>query len=168
MGKGKNMKENIANINKIEWQLDEYEDFSYYRKRLGRLTKGEKLGVSLYKLLPGKKAFPYHYHYANEEAIFVLEGSGSLRMNNEEIAITEGDYIALPTGSEFAHQVINTSVNPLIYFCISTLIYPDVVQYPDSRKIGVTAGVSDGNRANAELKAYFRKQDQVDYFTDES
>jgi uncharacterized cupin superfamily protein len=30
----------------------------------------------------------YHYHSANEEAIYVLEGAGTLRMDEEEIEIS--------------------------------------------------------------------------------
>lgn len=159
------MHENIVNIDHIDWQFSEHKDFSYYRKTLGRLTKASKLGVSLYKLLPNKKAFPCHY--AKEEAIFVLEGKGSLKMGQEEVAIVEGDFISFPCGKQFAHQVINTSSQALVYFCISTMSYPDVVVYPDSDKVGMTAGVSMENY-QAELKLYFHKEDNVDYFSGEN
>jgi uncharacterized cupin superfamily protein len=122
----------------------------------------------MYKLMPGKKTFPYHFHYANEEAVFVLEGTGSLRLANEIIIIKNGDYIALPVGPNHAHQITNTSENPLIFLCFSTMNHPDVVEYPDSEKIGVTAGVAPGGESHKVLlKARFRKQDSVDYFDGE-
>lgn len=156
------------NINDLDWQSNEHGDFAYQDKWLAAATGGEKLGASLYKLMPGKKAFPYHQHYANEEAVFVLEGSGTLRMNNEMIPIAQGDYIALPVGPDHAHQIINTSEKPLLYLCFSTLIYPDVVEYPDSNKLGVTAGIGIcGKREKIQLRARFRKQDAVDYFEGE-
>jgi hypothetical protein len=38
---------------------------------------GEKLGYSLYEVPLGRRAWPCHYHHANEEAIYVLYGSGT-------------------------------------------------------------------------------------------
>lgn len=162
------MKNNIVNINNLEWESSENGDFAFQEKPLRHVTGGEMIGTSLYKLMPGKKAFPYHFHYANEEAIFVLEGSGTLRINNEMKSITQGDYIAIPPGAEYAHQVINSSEKPLIFLCYSTMIHPDVVEYPDSKKIGVTAGVAPGGDSQKlKLKGYYRKHENVDYFDNE-
>jgi len=159
---------NIININNLEWQSSEHGDFAYEDKWLAAATGGEKLGASFYKLMPGKKAFPYHYHYANEEAVFILEGSGTLRLNNEKLPIKQGDYIALPAGPAFAHQIINTSEKPLMFLCFSTMNHPDVVEYPDSNKVGVTAGTAPGgDPEKILLKARFRKQDAVNYFEGE-
>src|SRR5579862_3703358 len=158
------MTNNIVNISKLEWQTDEHGDFSFQDKCLAAAAGGEKIGASLYKLMPGKKCFPYNYHYANEEAVFVLEGSGTLRMNNNMVPISQGDYIAFPVGPDYAHQIINTSENPLIFLCVSTMNHPDVVEYPDSNKVGVTAGVAPGGQTERILlRARFRKQDAVDY-----
>ena len=33
---------------------------------------------------PGRRARPYRYHLANEEAIYVLESSGSVPANDDE------------------------------------------------------------------------------------
>lgn len=161
-------KKNIVNVNDLDWQSSEHGDFAYEDKWLAAATGGEKLGTSLYKLMPGKKCFPYHFHYANEEAVFVLEGSGTLRMHNEFIPISQGDYIAFPVGPDYAHQIINTSEQPLIFLCFSTMIHPDVVEYPDSNKVSVTAGVAPGGDVEKVLlKLRFRKQDAVDYFDGE-
>jgi uncharacterized cupin superfamily protein len=47
---------------------------------------------------PGRTAWPYHYHTANEEAIYILHGAGTLRVGNVRSTVTAGDYIALPAG----------------------------------------------------------------------
>ena len=107
-----------VNVDEIKWNESAEEGFSYFRKQLSIKAGGKMLGASLYKLLPNKKAFPFHCHYANEEAIFILSGTGTLRIGKKKIKITENDYIALPRGSEHAHQLINTSNEILIYLCI--------------------------------------------------
>jgi uncharacterized cupin superfamily protein len=81
------------------------EKFGYRRKQLSSAAGGEKLGCSLYEVLPGGKAWPYHYHLGKEEAIYVLIGSGTLRLGEREVALSRGDYVALPVEEAGAHQI---------------------------------------------------------------
>ena len=65
----------------MEWEEQTHgERFGYRRKSLSAATGSEKLGCSLYEVPPGRRAWPYHYHLANEEAIYVLHGSGTFRL----------------------------------------------------------------------------------------
>ena len=82
-------------------------------KQLGAAAGCNRLGCSLYELPPGKRGFPFHYHLANEEAIYILEGEVTLRLGDREIAVGPGDYIALPVGPDHPHQLINRSDSPV-------------------------------------------------------
>ncbi|KRT66411.1 MAG: cupin domain-containing protein [Candidatus Dadabacteria bacterium CSP1-2] len=107
---------------------------------------------------------PYHYHSANEEAIYILEGKGTLRMDGEEIGISKGDYITCPAGSG-AHQIINSSDNILRYLCFSTMLEPDVIVYPDSNKIGIFVGSAPGGpKEKRTVHKYLRGDAEVDYW----
>jgi len=133
--------------------------FAFTRKRLGAAAGSEKLGTSWFELQPGKKAFPFHYHLANEEAVFVLEGEGVLRLGDEEHNLRAGDYLAFPPGPP-GHQILNRSNAPLRYLALSTMIEPEVAVYPDSKKIGVLS--------RAQNLASVHKQDAaVDYYEGE-
>ena len=48
---------------------------------------GEKLGCSIYRVLPGKTAYPHHRHLANEGAIYILSGLGELRLDEKRIEV---------------------------------------------------------------------------------
>ncbi len=155
---------NKININELDWTELNCGNFSSYRKSLGQAAGGEMLGTSLFKLLPGNKAFPYHCHYANEEAILVLEGEGTLRLGDEKTLIKQQDYIALPKGESHAHQVINTSDQPLVYLCFSTMIEPEVMSYPDSDKVGLMTGSAPGGKKQSKsIKAFFQNDSNVPY-----
>lgn len=82
----------------------------------------------------------------------MLEGRGRLRLADGEHPIRAGDFIAAPAGGvETAHQIINDSDQLLTYLCVSTMIEPEVVQYPDSGKLGAIAGAAPrraGRRAS--------------------
>jgi uncharacterized cupin superfamily protein len=102
----------------------------------------QKLGFNVTAVPAGKAAFPFHSHRANEELFFVLQGSGVVRVGKETYPIRPGDFIACPPGGpETAHQIRNTGSEELRYVAISTLIYPELAEYPDSGKFGVYARV---------------------------
>jgi uncharacterized cupin superfamily protein len=150
---------NKTSLLEAEAQVLEKGAFAFRRKRLGAAAGGKGIGVSWFEVQPGKKAFPHHFHLANEEAVFVLEGEGILRLGEEEHRIRAGDYIAFPPGPP-GHQIVNRGTAPLRYFALSTMREPEVAVYPDSRKIGVlsrTHGITSVHRQDA----------TVDYYEDE-
>jgi uncharacterized cupin superfamily protein len=158
-----------VNENDLEWGEQSHgEKFGYRRKQLGSAAGGEKLGCSLYEISPGRRAWPYHYHLANEEAIYVLQGSGTLRIGGEEVRVSEGDYIALPARAEAAHQLINSSGAALRYLCFSTMIEPDVMVYPDSGKVGIFGGAAPGGpKEKRTLSRFLRGDAEVGYYDGE-
>lgn len=97
-------------------------------------TVAAKLGAGVDIVPPGKRACPYHFHYAQEEMFVILEGEGTLRVAGELIPIRAGDVIDIPPGPEYPHQILNTSNAPLKYLSISTQEVPEICEYPDSGK----------------------------------
>ncbi|MCR4315735.1 MAG: cupin domain-containing protein [Planctomycetes bacterium] len=131
----------IRNIDEVEAvESSRGEKFGNTRRKIAAATGSANLGCSHFELAPGRQAFPHHYHYANEEAFYILEGEGELRLGDDHFPIRAGDYIACPTGSECAHAIINTSGAPLKFLGISTAIQCDVVFYPDSKKFAAWGG----------------------------
>ena len=160
---------NVVGDGDLQWDEQSHgEQFGYRRKQLGSAAGGEKLGCSLYEVPPGRRAFPHHYHLANEEAIYVLEGSGTLRIGEEEIRVSEGDYVALPARAEAAHQLVNSSESVLRYLCFSTMIEPDVMVYPDSGKVGIFGGAAPGGpKAKRTFSKFLRGDAKVGYYDGE-
>jgi len=136
---------------------------------LSLASGGEKLGCSLYEIEPGRGAWPFHYHAANEEGIYVLEGSGTLRFGRAEVQVSERDYVTSPAArQEGAHQLVNTSDSTLRYLCFSTMIEPDVTIYPDSGKIGVFVGAAPGSPKEKRTLGKFLNGDaEVAYYEGE-
>lgn len=161
----------ILNVKDIEWQSHEHGDafeaeFGPIAARIG----AEKLGYRLNRVPPGKKAWPFHAHYANEEMFFILEGSGVLRHGDEQHPITAGDFIAAPAGGpDTGHQIINNSSKDLRYLCVSTMDVPDVCIYPESEKFSVMVGAAPGGAKDKRVFSHIGKvPDNVDYWLDEN
>ena len=162
---------NVVSEDELGWSEHLHgEKFGYRRRQLGSAAGGQRLGCSLYEVSPGRTAFPRHYHLANEEAIYVLEGSGTLRIGQEgeEVEVSQGDYVALPVGADGAHQLVNSSDAALRYLCFSTMVEPDVMVYPDSGKVSVFGGAAPGGPKEERTFARFLRDDaEVGYYDNE-
>ncbi len=117
---------------------------AHFKARLGQAGSkigAQKLGYNVTVIPPGKRAFPFHSHRVNEEMFFVLEGAGEIRIGDKKHAIKQGDFISCPPGGpETAHQIINTSETAeLKFLAVSTMLSPEIAEYPDSGKFGVAA-----------------------------
>jgi uncharacterized cupin superfamily protein len=155
---------NVAAEGEVAWvELSHGRRFRYRRKILGEAAGGAKLGCSLYEIPPGAAAYPLHYHTANEEAIYVLAGAGTLNLGDARIPLRAGDYVAIPVGAAHAHKLVNTSGAPLRYLCFSTMNEVEVCGYPDSDKIGIAIGP----RNKRIVGAAFKRTSSVDYYADE-
>ncbi|MGM0592616.1 MAG: cupin domain-containing protein [Halobacteriota archaeon] len=157
-----------VNQSDLDWTEIQRGETRFRRKRLARAAGGDQLGCSLYELPAGARSWPFHYHTGNEEALYVLSGTGRLRLSDETRTLREGDYVALPTAPESAHQVVNDGDEPLRYLAVSTMNHPDVTVYPDSEKFGVFAGSPPGGDAERVVHGYFREDDAVDYWDGET
>jgi len=153
----------------VEASRIERGDAGFDRRQLGAAAGASDLGCSLIEVDPGKHTYPHHYHTANEEGFYVLDGEGELRGPDDEVVdLVPGLYAAFPTGPDGAHQVRNTGDEPLRLLAISTMVDPDVVVYTDSDKIGVYAGAAPGgDRDERIVTKYFRQGDDVDYWEGE-
>src|SRR5262245_38579046 len=138
--------------------------FQFLRRRLGAACGARKIGCSLIELPPGKRSWPFHFHHANEEALYVLEGEGFLRLPSGEVPVRAGHYIAFPVGEEHAHQMVNRSAAPLRNLVLSTLVAPELSQYPDTGKVGLFAG---GPRSAQGGMGRFGYLKEVDYWDGE-
>ena len=77
-----------------------------------------------------------------------------------------GDLIACQAGAE-AHQIINTGTSELRYLAFSDVGTVDIIEYPDSGKVAMAAGVKGGDLSSASYKALGRVT-PADYWDGES
>ncbi len=159
----------IINLDQLIYEKHQSGDkFEAELAPIANCLVANKLGYRITKLTAGKKAFPQHAHFANEEMFFVLEGEGTFKLGKDQYPIRKGDFIAALPNPKLAHQIVNTSDQDLIYLCVSTMIEPEVAYYPDSDKIGVLAGNAPGRTIKPGIKKFFPADADVDYWKDEA
>jgi uncharacterized cupin superfamily protein len=156
---------NVVNLSELKpGGFEKGDRFALANKPLGRATGARGIGCSWYEVPPGRTAFPNHYHCANEESVYVLEGSGTLRIGAGEVVVGPGDYATFPVGPAHTHQLLNTGNGPLRYLCFSTMQPTEVVGYPDSKKIGAMSYTPAGE---PQVRIMVRQDSGVDYYDGE-
>jgi uncharacterized cupin superfamily protein len=153
-----------VNEDDIEWSEQDHGDHQFRRKHLGEAADGEQLGCSLYEIDPGNRSWPYHYHAANEEALFVLSGEATLRGEDGDTSLRAGDYVTIPAGEDGAHQLVNDGEAVFRYLMVSTMEEPDVTIYPEMEKFGVYVGSPPGGREERTFEGYFPLDADVEYW----
>ena len=159
----------MEKVNESDLAWTEYDpepqDTAFRRKELSSAVEADDLGCSLYELPAGMRSWPYHYHTANEEALYVLSGSGILRTGDGEASLAAGDFVTFPADESGGHRVVNDSEEtPLRYLMLSTMNEPDITVYPEMEKFGVFVGSPPGGRDERTFDGYYRIDDDGDYW----
>ncbi|WP_237151480.1 cupin domain-containing protein [Oryzibacter oryziterrae] len=156
----------VVNIDEVELVASSVGDiFEERYAPLSDVVGGRMLGYNLTIVPPGKRSCPFHSHRANEEMFFIVAGEGTYRFGEESYPVKAGDVCAAPAGGpETAHHLINTGTRDLKYLGVSTVIYPDICEYPDSGKFLATTGPgAQGHR----FRFIGRKTTSLDYYDGE-
>jgi uncharacterized cupin superfamily protein len=157
----------LADVELSDWKHGEK-----FSARIGSFAKTmglEKLGCMLTVVPPGKIAFPYHVHHANDELFVILQGSGEYRFGGKTYPVEAGDVVSAPAGGpDFAHQIVNTGKEEMRYLGISTTLSPEAVEYPDSNKFAISSRPHpSGERAKAGLRFIGRREMMINYWDGE-
>jgi uncharacterized cupin superfamily protein len=160
---------NVTHIKEVEARVVEKgKKFAFTGKKIAAASGAAALGCGYFEVPPGRSAFPNHYHCANEEGVFILEGQAEARIGKDTVIVGQGDYIAYPVGPEFSHSIKNTGTIPLKYLCLSTMLPTEVVGYPDSKKLAAV-GCADPKTGvlGAKVRFIIKEQPSVDYYEGE-
>ena len=157
-----------VNVLGDDWDVEQSEPgFTWKRLRVARRLGARHLGMSVFELPPGQRAFPYHLHHGNEELMVVLDGQVELRSEHGHETLGRGDAVLFPVGREGAHQVVNRSSEAARVMIASTMFHPDITELPDTGKVGLFAGAPPGGEAPRSLKAFLRRDAEAGYFEGE-
>jgi uncharacterized cupin superfamily protein len=102
------------------------------RRRLGDAAGLAQFGVNLTRLPAGAWSSQRHWHSAEDEFIYVLEGELVLVTDGGEEILRAGDCAGFQGGTPDGHQLQNRSGKDAVYLEIgSRRIEHDEVSYPD-------------------------------------
>lgn len=119
------------------------------QKSLGDEVGITGFGFHIIEVQPSRDTTEFHFHHFEDECVFVLSGSATALIGDEEIEIGEGDFLGHPKLSA-PHSIKNTGDDVFRCIVVGERKHSDVVDYPHLNKrlfrnSGVDSHVSDIN-----------------------
>lgn len=124
------------------------------KRRLGDALGLTIFGVNLTTLGPGAQSALRHWHSAQDEFIYVIEGELTLVTDAGEQLLKPGMCAGFPAGKPDGHHLVNRSGRDAAYLEVGDRTTNDAVAYPDNNI--VAPATSDGSRR-------FTKKDGTPY-----
>jgi uncharacterized cupin superfamily protein len=100
------------------WTELENEDNAHYKNStelmgigapLARKLGLQRIGIHHLRLLPGRRSSYPHAESAEEEFVFVIEGTPDAWIDGHLHRLAEGDSVAFPAGTGICHTFINNT-----------------------------------------------------------
>ncbi len=103
------------------------------RRNLGQAVGSRRTGLQHVVVDAGRYATPQHCHSLEEEIFVILEGTGTLILDDEETPVGPGHVVGRPAGSGVAH--VFRAETELTFLAYGTREPGDICFYPRSNKI---------------------------------
>ncbi len=128
-----------ANLDGAEKSSTLREDMSYERYLMPLLGPGRAF-FKVEVIQPGESAARFHSHSEVDEYYLILEGTGTLRHNDNDVMVKKGDLIGKPTGPDNSSMVVADKGEPLRILDMEVwharpYISKDVIVNPDFNEI---------------------------------
>jgi uncharacterized cupin superfamily protein len=101
------------------------------KRALGDYFGLANFGVNLTRLAPGAVSALKHAHSAQDELVYVLQGTATLRTDRGDVELLPGMCAGFKSGSGNAHQLVNLGADDVLYLEVGDRSAGDAVFYPD-------------------------------------
>ncbi|MEO1308384.1 MAG: cupin domain-containing protein [Pseudomonadota bacterium] len=102
-------------------------------KSLGDLAGLTGFGFHLLEVEPGRDTTELHFHFREDECVFILSGEATAQIGDETFAVSEGDFLGYRKGG-LAHTIRNTGSEVLRCIVVGERHDTDIVDYPNKGK----------------------------------
>lgn len=103
------------------------------KRKLAKALGLSDFGVNLSTLQPGAASSMRHYHSANDEFVYIVDGEATLVTDAGKQLLTTGMCAGFPKGTTDAHHLVNEGTRPVTYLEVGTNFEPDLIGYPDQK-----------------------------------
>ena len=114
------------------------------KRRLGDALGLTIFGVNLTTIKPGAQSALRHWHSAQDEFIYMVEGELVLVTDEGEQQLKPGMCAGFPAGKSSGHHLINRARRDAVYLEVGDRTRNDAVTYPDNNIVALAT--SDGSR----------------------
>jgi len=119
-------------------------------RQIGKRVGLTQFGVNHLTLLPGAATSRRHWHEGEDEFVYVLSGLVTLRDENGDHLLGEGEFVGFPAGEANGHHLLNCADAPAELMVVgSRKVGEEKIHYPDRADPGPLSVIRDerGERA---------------------
>ncbi len=102
-------------------------------KSLGDLTGLMGFGFHLMEVAPGHDSTEPHFHYREDECVYILSGQATASVGDDSFPVSAGDFLGYRKGG-LPHSLTNTGDTTLRCIVVGGREDTDIVDYPDKGK----------------------------------
>jgi uncharacterized cupin superfamily protein len=125
-------------IEQVPWEeFSRGERFGMRYQHLSSFGGGTQISISNEVLSPGKQANQLHYHMLEEEHVFILEGSLTVRLGQKTYILTPGHHVCFPAGQKVGHSLFNHTSEPCRYLVLGNPQPNEVAVFPETGRVEV-------------------------------
>jgi uncharacterized cupin superfamily protein len=103
---------------------------------LGDVAELTQFGVNLTRLKPGAASALRHWHEAEDEFVYVIEGEITLIEDGGATVLQPGDAAGFKAGVANGHHLVNKSQRDALYLEVGTRAKRERAHYPDVDLVG--------------------------------
>lgn len=139
-------------VDRVPWEeFFRGERFGMRYQHFSSFGGGTQISVSMEVLPPGRQANQAHYHLLEEEHVFILEGSLTLRLGDKSYEMSAGHYVCFPAGQKAGHALVNHTSKPCRYLVLGNPHPHDVWVNTETGRVGVKL-TGEGYRKSATME----------------
>ena len=109
------------------------ENASASNRSLGDQTGITGFGFHILEVEPGRDTTEHHFHYREDECVYILSGQGTARVGDDTFEISEGDFLGYRKGG-LPHSIANTGDAVMRMIVVGERGDTDIVDYPEKGK----------------------------------
>ena len=129
----------MVNLYDATWDAEVPSETGILRAvRLARHAGAIRLAANLYEIEHGAVVSPLHFHHGNEELLFVLAGTPTLRRGaGDERTLARGEVVSFPAGPAGTHQILNRASESARVLIVATNDLPEVAEQVENEQLAV-------------------------------
>jgi len=103
-----------------------------HERQLAKSLGLTQFGVNHVTLAPGSRTASRHWHEAEDEFVYVIEGTPTLVDDNGRHNLVPGSIVGWPAGEPNAHHILNETTVPVVMIVVgSRRPGHETIHYPD-------------------------------------
>lgn len=127
---------NVAHVDEVALERVVRGGYDLVDRDAGRACGSHRAGLRHVVLAPGTRSCPPHWHSAEEELFYVLDGDGEALLGEAAHPIEAGSVLVRPPGTQIPHQ-LRAGADGLTYVAFGTRVPGDLCVFPRSGKVSL-------------------------------